>query len=61
MFKGIFKSLTMGFNGLTIVLLILDVLGGTDIIKNNPDWAVLFTALSNILLRFKTNKGLADK
>lgn len=55
------RSMTVNFNALGVFLFILDMLAGTDIIKNNPDVAMLVTAVGNILLRFKTNKDLADK
>lgn len=55
------KSMTLNFNALSIILLVLDVATGTDIVKNNPDVALMLTALGNILLRFKTNKPVSDK
>lgn len=58
-FKG--KSATVNFNVLGVALLALDIFSGLDIIKNNPDYAVIFTAVGNILLRLKTNKPLEDK
>lgn len=55
------KSWTLNFNALAIVLFILDMLAGTDIVKNNPDYAMLLTAAVNILLRFKTKEPVSSK
>jgi hypothetical protein len=64
MFKGIFKSNTIQFNGSVALLWFLDVLSQTNFIGNNPEYASLLTgivALVNILLRFKTKKPLAER
>lgn len=55
------KSMTLNFNAMAIVVFILDMLAGTDIIKNNPDYAMMITALMNILLRFKTKAPVSEK
>lgn len=55
------KSWTMNFNALAIALFVVDVLSGTNLIKENPDFAVVLTAVGNILLRFKTKKAVSDK
>jgi hypothetical protein len=55
------KSMTLNLNALAVVLFILDMVSGTDIIKNNPDYAVIVTAVMNILLRFKTKEPVSKK
>jgi hypothetical protein len=55
------KSMTLNFNVLALALVVLDVVSGLDIVKTNPDIAMLITAVGNILLRFKTKEKVADK
>jgi len=66
MFKAIFNALkgrsaTVNFNALGIALFALDVLSGTNLVQQNPDWAIVIGAIGNILLRFKTSSALGDK
>lgn len=55
------KSMTLNFNALALLLVVLDVVSGLDIVKSNPDIAMLVTALGNILLRFKTKEKVSEK
>jgi hypothetical protein len=55
------RSWTMNFNALGIALFVLDVFMGTDLVKSNPDTAILLGAIGNILLRFKTNSSVGSK
>jgi len=60
-FKGLFKSKVAWFNALSIGLVLLDILGQTNIIKDNPDYSAIVVAVGNILLRFVTRVPLSDK
>jgi hypothetical protein len=64
MLKKAFRSNTIQFNFIALVLLILAEAGKLDIISSNPERAAIVAgaiALINVLLRFKTKKPIKER